>query len=249
MIRAQVFQNAACNWRCWYCFVPFALLNADEKYSTWRSAEELLDLWEAEINAPLVIDLTGGQPDLTPEWIPWMMRGLTARGKTSSVYLWSDDNLSNDYFWRHLSEDDIRLVSGYRNYGKVCCFKGFNQASFAFNTKADPALFERQFDLFARYHKLGLDVYAYATFTCLEEKGIGDDMRRFVDRLQAVSGNMPLRVVPLEIQSFSPVHGRIESLHSRSMELQWVAIQCWNDELKKRFGESIRQQRICDIAI
>src|SRR5919112_262013 len=21
---AQVFQNAACNWRCWYCFVPFS---------------------------------------------------------------------------------------------------------------------------------------------------------------------------------------------------------------------------------
>src|SRR5690349_12409002 len=25
-IRAQAFQNAACNWRCWYCFVPFNLL-------------------------------------------------------------------------------------------------------------------------------------------------------------------------------------------------------------------------------
>src|SRR5215470_8114148 len=23
---AQVFQNAACNWRCWYCYVDFALL-------------------------------------------------------------------------------------------------------------------------------------------------------------------------------------------------------------------------------
>ncbi len=25
---AQVFQNAACNWRCWYCFVPFQMLTA-----------------------------------------------------------------------------------------------------------------------------------------------------------------------------------------------------------------------------
>src|SRR5438309_2029737 len=23
VIRAQVFQNAICNWRCWYCFVDF----------------------------------------------------------------------------------------------------------------------------------------------------------------------------------------------------------------------------------
>src|ERR1700683_2992482 len=22
-LRAQVFQNAVCNWRCWYCFVDF----------------------------------------------------------------------------------------------------------------------------------------------------------------------------------------------------------------------------------
>ena len=22
MLEAQVFQNAGCNWRCWYCFVP-----------------------------------------------------------------------------------------------------------------------------------------------------------------------------------------------------------------------------------
>ena len=24
--RALVYQNAVCNWRCWYCFVPFNLL-------------------------------------------------------------------------------------------------------------------------------------------------------------------------------------------------------------------------------
>lgn len=28
VLLAQAFQNAACNWRCWYCYVPFNLLNA-----------------------------------------------------------------------------------------------------------------------------------------------------------------------------------------------------------------------------
>src|SRR4051812_47174251 len=27
ILEAQVFQNAVCNWRCWYCFVDFALLS------------------------------------------------------------------------------------------------------------------------------------------------------------------------------------------------------------------------------
>jgi rRNA maturation endonuclease Nob1 len=26
MMEAQVFQVASCNWRCWYCFVPYELL-------------------------------------------------------------------------------------------------------------------------------------------------------------------------------------------------------------------------------
>src|SRR4051812_43868625 len=38
-INAQVFQNAACNWRCWYCYVPFDLLAAlPEKSRTVRVA-------------------------------------------------------------------------------------------------------------------------------------------------------------------------------------------------------------------
>ena len=52
----------------------------------------------------MVLDLTGGQPDLVPEWILWMMCELRARGLERKVYVWSDDNLSNDYFWRFLSE-------------------------------------------------------------------------------------------------------------------------------------------------
>ncbi len=34
-LRAQVFQNAVCNWRCWYCFVPFNLLAANRQYANF----------------------------------------------------------------------------------------------------------------------------------------------------------------------------------------------------------------------
>src|SRR5690606_36319878 len=97
LLRAQVFQNASCNWRCWYCFVPFSLLGANEALSGWLSASELIDLYLNESSRPRVIDLSGGQPELVPEWVPWMMRELTDRGLEREVYLWSDDNLSNDY--------------------------------------------------------------------------------------------------------------------------------------------------------
>jgi uncharacterized Fe-S cluster-containing radical SAM superfamily protein len=248
-MRVQVFQNASCNWRCWYCYVPFELLDADLKHSSWMSASDLLDLYAREQNAPQVIDLSGGQPDLTPEWVPWMMRELQRRQLDSRVYLWSDDNLSNDYFWRYLSNADVALVSTYPNYGKVCCLKGFNAKSFAFNTKAKSELFEQQLCLLGRYLELGIDLYVYATFTALDEVNVAREIATFVDRLQAINVRLPLRVVPLEVRLFAPVHDRMNSRHHHAIKVQWAAVECWKAELETRFPEDLRAKPIHEIAL
>src|ERR1044071_4098129 len=44
-LRAQVFQNSVCNWRCWYCFVDFNRLSGDKRYSEFVSATRLVDLF------------------------------------------------------------------------------------------------------------------------------------------------------------------------------------------------------------
>ncbi len=248
-LRAQVFQNAACNWRCWYCFVDFALLAADLKRSALLSASELVDLYFAEPDRPSVIDLTGGQPDLVPEWVPWVMRELQTRELDREVYLWSDDNLSNDYFWRFLDDADRELVATYPLYGKVGCFKGFNAASFAFNTRAESALFERQFALMERLLGLGLDLYAYATFTTPSSVGIRDDMARFVERLQALDSNLPLRTVPLEIVPFTPVRHRRVPVLEEALAHQWRAVEAWQEELGQRFSSEERARNITDVPL
>jgi organic radical activating enzyme len=102
-MEAQVFQNAACAWRCWYCFVPYNLLNADPKRSAWLSAEELVALYKHDEQRPQIIDLSGGSPDLVPEWVPWMMQALSSAGLDRATYLWSDDNLSTRYLFEKLS--------------------------------------------------------------------------------------------------------------------------------------------------
>ena len=38
----------------------------------------------------------------------------------------------HDYLFDALSPADLDLVRGYRNYGRVCCIKGFDPRSFAF---------------------------------------------------------------------------------------------------------------------
>ena len=248
-LAAQVFQNSACNWRCWYCFVDFSLLSADPKRAGFFTARELIDLYLSEQNRPKVIDLTGGQPDLTPEWIPWMMMELRAKELEKETYLWSDDNLSNDYFWHYLNDKEIELVSSYENYGKVCCFKGFDPVSFSYNTKAEPELFQRQFDLFKRLLTLRIDLYCYTTFTTPLDIGIEDQMKGFVDKLQELHEYLPLRTVPLEIKIFSPTKNRIENETPNVLTNQWKAIELWKKELTTRFSSQDLALNICDIPL
>jgi uncharacterized Fe-S cluster-containing radical SAM superfamily protein len=233
---AQVFQNASCNWRCWYCYVPFNLLAANPEHSGWLTPADMVGLYANEPARPLVIDCSGGQPDLVPEWIPWMMEALRARGLTEDVYLWSDDNLSNDYFWRYLTSEQRATLSGYQHYGRVGCFKGFNSSSFSFNTKADPTLFDGQFDLFRRLLTLGIDLYAYATFTAPDDSRLVADMASFVDRLQEIHPNLPLRLVPLRIKSFGVVESRVGQSKNVAIEIQEDAVRAWNDQLSSRFS-------------
>jgi uncharacterized Fe-S cluster-containing radical SAM superfamily protein len=244
-IQAQVFQNAICSWRCWYCFVDFDLLSANPDHARFMSSDDLLDLYLAERTRPVVIDLSGGQPDLVPEWSLWMSDAIARRGLTTSVYLWTDDNLSNDYLWRFLKSEEIERLRRTANYGRVGCFKGFDEKSFSFNTKAAPELFHEQFALMSRLVLAGFDVYGYATFTGTSDRGLDILMARFVDSLQErVHPLFPLRTIPLRIGAFTPTKGRMREEHVRAMAVQESAICAWNVELEKRFSPEQRAANI-----
>ncbi|MBS1616813.1 MAG: radical SAM protein [Bacteroidetes bacterium] len=249
MIRAQVFQNAVCNWRCWYCFVDFKLLSGNRQFSDYLTCETLLDYYQEQESPPVMIDLTGGQPDLTPEWIPWMMDALIRRGLDKKIYLWSDDNLSNDYFWRYLSKEQIERVRSYTNYGRVCCFKGIDELSFHHNTNAEPSGFELQFELVEKLLGLGIDLYSYITLPALPETNFKDAIASFCDKIQAIDPNYLLRIVPLKIFEFSPVVARVKDLQTRLLEGQAIAINYWNDEISKRFSIAELALPITDVVL
>lgn len=247
---AQVFQNASCNWRCWYCYVPFNLLAAHPSRSEWRTPGELVDLWQSEPNPSPILDLSGGQPDLVPEWIVWTMRALRERRLERSTYLWSDDNLSTDFVWRFLSDADLELLGTYPNYGRAVCFKGIDYQSFALNTAADPMVFDRQFDYARRLIDIGIDVFAYATITNdSADADIQSQVSTFADRLQGVHELMPLRTIPLEIAVFGPVVPRIRVEHQRALAKQQVAIEAWMSMLEERFTSEQRGTPIFEIPV
>jgi uncharacterized Fe-S cluster-containing radical SAM superfamily protein len=251
-LQAQVFQNAACAWRCWYCYVPYNLLSGDSSRGRWMTTDALVKLYAAEASPAPVIDLSGGSPDLTPEWIPWMMRSLRDAGLSGKTYLWSDDNLSTDYVFTVLSEEDRRTLIAYENYGRVCCLKGFDEESFSFNTTATPDGFERQFEILASYLKLGIDLYGYVTLTGTDPDAAKSGVPKLMDRLQTLSACLPLRVVPLEIVSFTPTDRRskVEKRESGLADrVQKEAIEIWCRELERRYSKSELGLNIADVPI
>jgi uncharacterized Fe-S cluster-containing radical SAM superfamily protein len=248
-IQAQVFQNAVCNWRCWYCYVPFSLLAANKKYSEWLTPKNLIDLYKEEaIRAP-VIDLSGGQPDLIPEWVPWIMEELIEQGLESAVYLWSDDNLSTDFFWKFLSKKQIELVATYPRYGKVCCIKGYDAESFAFNTGADQSMFDQQFAFLRKLLSIRLNLFLYITLTSTSAVDLRGKIRGCLDRLQELNVNLPLRAVPLQVELYSPVYNRLDELKRASLKLQWSALDEWRRELTERFSSEQRSLSIDQVPL
>jgi hypothetical protein len=90
---------------------------------------------------------------------------------------------------------------------------------------------------------------SYATFTATGTACIAEDMRQFVDRLQRLDENLPLRTVPLEIRVFTPVAARRAPGADEALVNQRAAIEAWQDELGRRFSSADRARRISDVPL
>jgi hypothetical protein len=157
--------------------------------------------------------------------------------------------LSTDFFWRHLSAAERERIAQFRPYGRVCCFKGFDEESFAFNTAASATLFERQFSLMTRYLSTGIDLYAYVTLTSRSQNDLSGRVEHFMDRLQAVHINLPLRTVPLEVQIFTPVEKRMNAERREALKIQFEVVEIWKQQLKQRFSSELRSLPITEISL
>lgn len=232
-ITAQVFQSSGCNWRCWYCFVPFADLTTHDGIMV--PVEEMVECTLSTNADKHLVDLSGGQPDLTPEWPLWFLESLDAKNE-DRVYVWSDDNLSTDYLWRYLTRSQIAYLGEHPRYGRACCIKGFDKGSFSFNTAAHPDLYERQFELLERLRTTtAIDYYVYITITTPNAGNLRQTMKHFVDRLQGIHEYLPLRCVPLKILEWGPVVSRLTTERRDALINQYSAVECWLTELDSRF--------------
>ena len=234
VLLAQVFQLAACDFRCWYCFVDFSLLSADPKHSEMVTPKQLLQtMLDEKVNSQ-VIDLSGGQPELVPEYVLWFLKARKELGLEQSHFVWADDNLSTDYTWRYLSEVEIAFMAKTPGFARVGCLKGFDAESFTFNTRADGALFDQQIELLGRFIEAGFDQYGYITITATNTDDLPSKMARLLDKIQNhVHSNFPLRIVPLRIFSFNANTSRY---NQQAETNQFRALEAWLTEMQRRFN-------------
>jgi uncharacterized Fe-S cluster-containing radical SAM superfamily protein len=243
LVRTQVFQIAACNWRCWYCFVDDSRLSATRSVSKYFSAAELWDLFLSESNHPDILDLSGGQPDLVPEWTLGIVDECESRGLRDQIYIWLDDNLSNDYLFTYLREEDVRRLARFPRLSRMGCFKGFDPESFEFTTRAPAIGYERQFAIARKIIDFGFDFYAYATFTTPYLIDVESKIKQFIDKLQIVHELLPLRTVPLRIHSFAATKSRMNAVRQESLDHQLLVFRAWDAELRSRYPVELLTKR------
>ena len=165
------------------------------------------------------------------------------------MFLWTDDNLSTRYLWEYLGQSERRAMASFPLYARVACFKGYDGASFSFNTGAPPDGFDEQFMIYRDLLAEGFDMYAYVTFTAPPHEGLSSRMATFLDRLQRIHHNLPLRTVPLRVLDFHATHGRVRPEHMAALAFQNTVHDSWCEELDRRFTTEERNRPVCDVVL
>lgn len=247
VVLAQVFQLAACDFRCWYCFVDYSMLSADSVRSGFVLPKHLLGMMTQENVDSKIIDLSGGQPDIVPEYVLWFLEARAGLGMEKSHFVWVDDNLSTDFLWKYLSEEQISFLVNTPGFARVGCLKGFDAESFVFNTRADKNLFSRQIDILGRLVKTGFDQYGYITLTTMNVNAAQEKISRLLDEIQSkIHPNFPLRIVPLRIFRFG---ANAERYIQQAEENQFRVLDVWMSEMQGRFTSSQLSTPITEVKI
>ncbi len=231
----QIFRDGICNYRCWYCFVDFRYLTGNPQYGSFVTPDRMVEMYQNQSDRPSILYLTGGQPDLLPEWPLWTMKALEKRGLDSSTYLWQDDNLSSDFLWRYVDREGIDYMRNNKNYGRSACLKGFSKQSFYENTGSAPANFETQVDVLGRLVKEGFDIYPYLIMLTTEIDAAQREIPQLMDRLRGIHENLPLKVFPSKVVEFDQTSKRIDPKQRTMMQNQHAILDIWLSELDRRY--------------
>jgi|GEM_PF-2843133 len=128
---AFVFQLAACNYCCPFCYVDDRNLNPRGKQVGWFSAKEIIEAFvEYRDKLPMNrIRISGGEPGLVPElWLEVLdqlaIKSISDRS-LQKVFVYADTNLSGYYLTEFLMSDVNGRVLDRDVFKKIAEFHNF----------------------------------------------------------------------------------------------------------------------------
>ena len=237
-LRTQVYQIAGCDLRCWYCFVDFQLLSASETHGRWFSALEIIENLALSGAMPSVIELSGGQVELVPEWTLWMMQALEKLGLDRNTTIWSDDNLTSDFFWKYLSPNEQEYVRCFPGYSRAVCLKGIDETSFAANTGFNGELFSLQLKILGTLVKKEFPLLVYLTLTDIPRADSCTErvMNTLIEKLEQMKAGFSREIIPLRMASFQNMLRRANYKRLQMFGNQHDRFRLWKKCVNARTG-------------
>lgn len=246
-------QLSGCTYNCNYCYVPAKINLANKDFGKYFSPEEIVNDFnfirnEEKIN---VLRITGGEATtIVPEVILDVYHEIEKND--NQIYLWIDTNLSTTKYLERF-EGDLRSILRKRNVGVVGCFKGICKEDFSIITGADPRFYSNQSETAKMLIELGADFYLYLP-ALIYENQIEQRIRNFMEGLQQLNKNLPLRTEVLVIKDYPGAKKNMEEKdkHGRPMPKndQRLFFDVWyNKILPKYYSKDLLEKFCCEVPL
>jgi len=253
--KSLTVQVAGCNYDCNFCYVPKGQKTADTKYGKYFSAKEIIEIFSEarkESEEPLnVIRISGGEPIIVPEIILDVYRELE-KMDLKEVYIWIDTNISTSKYLEK-SESDLKDVMKKKNIGVVGCFKGVCREDFSMITCAKPEFYEKQFETAKLFLDWKTDFYIYLPALVYEDN-IENKIKEFIERIQTLNKNLPLRVEVIQIVEYAAAAVNIAEKAKEGRPLpktdQKIFFDLWyNKLLPKYYSKGMLGKFCCEVPL
>jgi uncharacterized Fe-S cluster-containing radical SAM superfamily protein len=242
-------QIGLCNFHCWYCYVPEAVLRGSgAQYLTPQDlVDQFLKIRCARESKSSVLRISGGEPFLAPDLVLDCLEYLERIGLDKEVFLWSETNLSPflseepggpvlAQIWLQQRGSRLEDLASFRNFALHPCLHGTNPSDFHQTTLAQAEFFDRLVEAFATLVRSRIAIYP----TISSNASPSDNLDSLFSKLKAIHPNLPLRFALVTYDfAYPPVNERLTREHrtptrydSRSM------ISKWDELLRKHYGKS-----------
>ncbi len=252
--RAFVIQAAGCDYSCVFCYVPPEINASMPNFGKYFSVKEIIDYFlkaRKKFEEPInVIRISGGEvPTIIPEMI---LDVYSEMEKIEESYLWIDTNLSTTKYLEKL-ESDLKDIMQRKNVGVVGCFKGVSKEDFSKITGADSQFYENQFETAKLLLDWKTDFYVYLP-ALIYENNIERKTKSFIERLQELNKNLPLRAEVLIIKEYPGAvrNIQIKAKEGRSMPKidQRIFFDLWyNKLLQQYYPKELLEKFCCEISL